>query len=168
VNTWLLYFGLIGLVAAEGLALVYVARVRARFIHRTDVMFVPTQMRLLDVNLVPLNVDGVAAGGAPLTDKNSMVIVRYEYWMVGAAYQSRAVFPLNIEWLKPRVSPLGLFENLRCGRVSTCFVDSGRPEDAVLFKGWSPYLRSHICGVAAGGLLTTAVALFLAFVIARA
>jgi hypothetical protein len=167
MDTWLIYMGMLGLLALGGLALVYVAFARARFIDRTDSMFVPAKISVLDVNLVPLNVDGVTAGGAPLTDKTAMVIVRYEYSMEGVTYQSRAVFPLDIEWLKPRVPPLRLFENLKGGSIHTCFVDAGRPAVAVLFKGWSPYLRSHVRGVAAGGFLTTAIALALVVAIAQ-
>jgi hypothetical protein len=153
----------IGFLIAGGAALMLLAAFRARSISRTySPAFVLTPMRVVDVNLVPIDLTGEPVTGA-LTERTSMVLINYVYTFNGQSFQSRDVFPLRVEWMRPRVSPFKLFEDLKSGRISSCYVDSKRPSHAVIFKGWTPYLRSHVVGVTVGGLLTVLAAFVVLF-----
>lgn len=152
---------LAGLLSLVGIVLMVVAVARARYVSCTaGETYLSTPMRVVDANLVPNNLTGEAAAGPP-SDRTSIVLVNYTYSVAGSQFQSRDVFPLSVEWMRPRVSPLKLFEDLKAGRVQRCYVDPREPGRALLFTGWSPYLRSHVLGVGAGGLVTFVVGLAL-------
>lgn len=111
--------------------------------------FRPTQIKILDVNLVHNNLTENLYG--VLNEKSSIVLVRYEYLVNGKTYQSRRVFPLDVEWIKPRISPFSLFEDIKAGRISECYFDVQKPSVALLFPGRSPYLKKNVIGVCASG-----------------
>lgn len=144
-----------GTLVLIGITLLTVAIAQARFIERTA-HYAAFPMTVIDVNLVPNNLTGQAVVGA-LTDRTAMVLVRYAFASEGGQFQARRVFPLDVEWMRPRSPPLLLFEDLKAGRLRTCHVDARRPEEALLFRGWSPYLRSHVLGVGAAGALLLAL-----------
>jgi hypothetical protein len=155
------------LLLLAGVTLVHRAASSARLIVRTlGPKYVETEMTIRDVNLVPNNLTGEAHVGA-LSDRTAMVLVRYAYSIGEVTFQSRGVFPLEVEWMKPRIPPLTLFEDLKAQRIRRCFVDAHHPERAVLFLGWTPYLRSHVAGVATAGFLTTAAGVFFLVVTVR-
>jgi hypothetical protein len=86
-----------------------------------------------------------------------MVIVGYGYQVNGRSYVSDAVFPIEVEWFKPRISPLSLIDDIESGRLKSCHVNAQHPSEALLFTGWSPYLRSHVLGVSMSGALLIAL-----------
>jgi hypothetical protein len=89
-----------------------------------------------------------------------MVLVHYTYQREGRTFWSRRVFPLDVEWIRPRVPPLKLFEDLKAGRLAHCYVEASNPVNAVIFPGWSPYLRRHVVGVAVSGVTVLILGLF--------
>ncbi len=89
----------------------------------------------------------------PLDERTSIVLTRYKYTWNGKIYESQKVFPLEIEWMKPRISLFSLFEDLKAKRLNHCFIDTSMPSQAVLFRGWSPYLKKHIISVFVSGVL---------------
>lgn len=115
-------------------------------------------MQVLNARLAPLDIDGSAMATDSLSAKTSMLIVGYGYRVDGRAYVSSAVFPMEIEWLRPRVSAFRLLDDIESGRLRTCHVDRANPSRALLFTGWSPYLRSHVLGVSGSGLLLIVLA----------
>jgi len=144
----------LALLALLGLAIILRAASRARYISRTaSSAYITVPMQVLNCRLAPLNIEGSEIATDQLTATSSMVIVGYGYRIDGKAYGSEAVFPMKNEWLKPRVSPQRLMDDLESGRLRNCHVNVEHPAEALLFTGWSPYLRSHVLGVAASGLL---------------
>jgi hypothetical protein len=144
----------IALLSVLGAAIVLRAFSRARYISRTaSPAYAAVPMQLLNFRLAPLTVDGTEIATDQLTVKSSMVIVGYGYRVNGKSYVSDAVFPMEIEWFKPRLSARRLMDDLESGRLRSCHVSVRHPSEALLFTGWSPQLRSHVLGVALSGIL---------------
>lgn len=144
----------LAVLALLGFAIVLRATNRARYISRTaSPTYITVPMQILHFRLAPLNVEGSEIATDQLTATSSMVTVDYGYRIDGKLYRSDAVFPMKNEWLKPRVSPFRLMDDLEQGRLRNCHVNAEHPAEALLFTGWSPYLRSHVLGVVASGLL---------------
>jgi hypothetical protein len=112
------------------------------------------------VNLIPnVNMADVTSS-TPLLDKTSMVLVKYRYYYNQEKFESREIFPHHIEYVKPRISAFDLYEELKSGRMSHCYVNSKNPNNSFLFIGFTPYLKNHITGVLATGILITFLGLF--------
>jgi hypothetical protein len=148
--------------ALIGVLLILCAVRDARYIARTaSSEYIPVPMRVLDARLAPLNVDGMTTLPKPLTAKTSMLIVGYTYHIRARSYVSHTVFPMELEWLSPRISSLRLLDDVKAGRLNICHVNKQSPTESVLFPGWSPYLRSHVLGVSASGVLLIGIAVWL-------
>lgn len=158
---WLLAF-----LAILGTTIVIRALRRAQYIRRTaSCAYVSVSMQVLDFRLAPLAVDGAGLATDPSTNDSSMVMVGYRYRVDGKTYVSDAVFPMKIEWLNPRVAALRLMDDLESGRLHSCHVDVRQPSEALLFTGWTPYLRSHILGVFMSGVSLIALSAVLCWFI---
>lgn len=144
-----------------GVSLIWLAWVRKKAVERTlDASYKCVQMEVLDINIIPNYLhDGVAI--YPLNERNSFILIRYKYAWNGKIYESRRIFPLEIEWMKPRISSFSLYSNLKAKRLNKCFVDSLNPSHAVIFRGWSPYLKQHVLGVFTSGALVLFVGILL-------
>lgn len=136
-----------------GVCLISLAWVRKKTIESTlETNYKPVPMEVLDINIIPTYLhDGNAI--YPLNERNSSVLVRYKYIWNGEVYESRRIFPLEIEWMSPRISSFSLFNNLKAKRLNKCFVNSLNPSQAVIFRGWSPYLKQHVFWVFISGIL---------------
>lgn len=148
-----LSLALIAVLCFVGIAMLWLAVERARFLLRTaSPAFVPVPMQVLDLELVPLNVEGLASAVA-VDDRTAMVRVGYGYRVLGREFRSNRVFPLDLEWADPRIAPSALVADLGAGKIRTCFVNAANPQEAMLFRGWSPYLRAHVVSVGVSGVL---------------
>lgn len=136
-----------------GVGFIYLAYIRKKAIERTlESIYKSVPMEVLEVGIFPNYLYGETVAG-PLEERTSMILTRYRYIWNGKVYESCMVFPLEIEWIKPRISLFSLFEDLKAKRLNRCFVDSLNPSRAVLFRGWSPYLKQNIIGIFASGIL---------------
>jgi hypothetical protein len=152
--------------ALIGVVLILRGLGHARYIARTATdAYVTVPMRVLNFRLAPLVVDGSEIATDQLTEKRSMVMVGYGYRVNGTAYVSDTVFPMEIEWFRPRVSPLRMLDDLESGRLRCCHVNLKHPSEALLFTGWSPHLRSHVLGVSASGALLIALSAVLCWLL---
>jgi len=152
----------IAILALLGMVIILRAAGWARYISLTaSPAYVKVPMQVLNFRLAPLKVEGSEIATDQLTATSTMVIVGYGYRISGKAYRSEAVFPMKNEWLKPRVSALRLMDDFESGRLQNCHVNVKNPSDALLFAGWSPYLRSHVLGIAMCGLLCIFLAISL-------
>jgi hypothetical protein len=141
------------LLAFLGAAIMLRGLSHSRYVSRTaSPAYLSVPIQVQSFRLVPLKVDGSEIA-TDQSSARSMVLVTYGYRVDGAAYVSNAVFPMEIEWLKPRISALRLMDDLESGRLRNCHVDVKLPSKAVLFTGWSRHLRSHVLGVFGTGLL---------------
>lgn len=146
-----------------GVFLIYLSYSRKKIIEntlRTSYKSVP--MEVLDVNIVPNYLYGEPVAG-PLNERMSIVLTRYRYNWNGRVYESQRIFPLEIEWIKPRISPFLLFEDLKAKRLNKCFVDISNPSQAVLFRGWSPYLKRHIIRVFLSGIFILFISILIVY-----
>lgn len=149
----------IAFLATLGFGIILRGLDRARYVARTASSAYSTMpMQVLKARLAPLDVDGATMATDSLSAKTSMLVVSYGYRVEGRAYVSDAVFPMEIEWLRPRVSAFRLLDDIESGRLQTCHVDRANPSRALLFTGWSPYLWSHVLGISGSGLLLVVLA----------
>ena len=152
------------LLTAGGITLILLALNRKRKIELTKSnIYLRSPIKILNVNLIENNSNGEVSIG-PLTDKASIVLVKYQYEFQNKIYENHTVFPNEIEWIKPRVSSFNLFEQLKSGQLSHCYINSVNPTEALLFLGWTPYLKQHILGVFSAGVLIFATGMFFAYI----
>lgn len=145
-----LYFLVCGL-SLIGIALVFFSLYQWMMVLRTNI-YLPFSMQLCNAEIVPNYLFGEYSGG--IEDNNAIVLVRYSYVVDGRAIFSNKVFPLEVEWVHPRYSPLDIYFDLKNGVKKDCFVDMHHPERAVLYRGGTKYLRNHCLGVGVGGGVT--------------
>lgn len=145
----LLVFALLGI----GASLMFFAWHSKKVVDQTlEDVYQMTPMEVVHVNIIPNYFYGDVPVG-PLTEKTSAVLVKYRYVFGGHTYEGRRIFPLEIECAKPRISTFTLFEQIKSGQLNHCFVDASMPTRSVLFRGWSPYLKSHVMGVFFSGVI---------------
>jgi len=122
---------------------------------------VPFQLEI--ARLIPGGATGETVAG-PIDPDQASVLVHYRYAFAGRHYLGRKVFPLDVEWVSPRVSALVVYDALLSGKLHSCYVDSTRPDHAVLYLGWSPYLRKHTNGLWGSGFVVIVLGLLAAWI----
>lgn len=160
----ILYIYLVSLLllwSLGGFLIICLAWVRKKAIERTlQASYQCVPMEVLDVNIIPNYLYGDTAI-YPLNERNSSILIRYKYTWNGKIYESRRIFPIEMEWMKPRISSFSLLNELKTRHLNKCFVDSLNPSQAVLFRGWSPHLKQHVIGLFISGALIIFVGILL-------
>lgn len=158
------YISLVLILLLFGIGLIYLAYIRKKVIEQTlEAVYKSVSMEVLKVNIVPNYLYGEAMAGGSLDERTLIVLTRYRYIWNGKTYESQRIFPLEIEWINPRISSFSLFEDLKAKRLNRCFVDIFRPSQAVLFRGWSPYLKWHIIRVFLSGILILLIGILIVY-----
>lgn len=128
-----LYFLVCGL-SLIGIALVFFSLYQWMLVLRTNI-YLPFSIQLCNAEIVPNYLFGEYSGG--IEDKNAIVLVGYSYVVDGRAIFSNKVFPLEVEWVHPRYSPLDIYFDLKNWVKKDCFVDMHHPDACCIVSGWN-------------------------------
>ncbi len=124
--------------------------------------YLPAPMRVDGIEMAPNYLYG-EYGGA--NENGCFVRVRYFYVVDSKDYCSKSVFPLEVEWIRPRKKPLDIYFDIKNGNIVECFYDPKNPRRAVLYRGWTTYLMWHCAGVFSGALIVLGATVFLCWLI---